>query len=179
MHTAPCVLEVSSTSLASKASYCSEGAPQKGKSELCSNVVITGAYGSLRFSAIFSASPLFILVPSHHLLWRQGDWMDTSQCQSLFGCTYLSLFHVVGRSVWGIYWNKTEVGYVILMSKNIFSQLFHSPRRNIQPCIVTCIAFSFEIVFVDWQKCGFCLNISTELSHDLCLRVLDLCLIEL
>jgi len=32
------IMEVSVTPFASKASYCSKGAPQKCKSELCSNV---------------------------------------------------------------------------------------------------------------------------------------------
>jgi len=40
--------------------------------------VMTDAYGSLRFSAIFSASLLLTLVSSLQLLWRQGDWMKTS-----------------------------------------------------------------------------------------------------
>ena len=31
-----------------------------------------------------------ILVPSFQLLWRQGDWMKISLCQSLFGCIYPS-----------------------------------------------------------------------------------------
>jgi len=59
--------------------------------------------------------------------------MTTSQCQSLFGCTYPSfLFHVVGRSTQGTYQNKTEVGCVILMSKNVFSQLFHVGEIQLQ-----------------------------------------------
>ena len=37
-----------------------------------------------------------ILVPSFHLLQRQGDRTKTSPCQPLLGCTYPSLFHLVG-----------------------------------------------------------------------------------
>jgi len=61
------VLKADITSLASKSSYCSKGAPQKGKSEHCSNVklyVMTDAYGSLSFSTIFSASLLLTLLHS-------------------------------------------------------------------------------------------------------------------
>jgi len=49
-----------------KASYCNKGAPQKGKYDLCSNVlqVMTDAYGILRFLTIFSASLLLTLVHS-------------------------------------------------------------------------------------------------------------------
>jgi len=43
----------------------------------------------------------YILVPSLQLLWRQGDGMKTSLCQSLFGCIYLSPFLVVGRPLPG------------------------------------------------------------------------------
>ena len=54
------------TSLVSKSSYCIKGAPQQGKSELCPCFmhVMTDAYGSLHFSAIFlhfSAIMLIIL----------------------------------------------------------------------------------------------------------------------
>jgi len=60
------------------------------------------------------------------------------------------------------------------MSKNIFSQLFHSPLAlSIQPYIVSSIDFSFKILFIDWQKCGFWfyLNISKDLSLYLCLSL--------
>ena len=58
------ILEVSITPFTSKASYCSKGAPQKGKSELCSILmyVMTDIYGSLCFWAIFSASLLLTWV---------------------------------------------------------------------------------------------------------------------
>ena len=65
--------------------------------------VMTDAYGSLRFSAIFSASFLFTLLHSGAIppvvVKTQGDWMKTSLCQSLFDCIYP--FHVVGRSLPG------------------------------------------------------------------------------
>jgi len=55
------VLEVDITSFASKSSYCSKGAPQKGKSELCPDVCYDRCIRlPQRFSAIFSASLVFI-----------------------------------------------------------------------------------------------------------------------
>jgi len=65
--------------------------------------VMINAYGSLHFSAIFSASLLLTLV--HYgavpplVVKAKGMNEDFSQCQSLFVCTYPfypSLFQVVG-----------------------------------------------------------------------------------
>jgi len=39
-----------------------------------------------------------------------------------------------------------------------------SCRRDIEPCIVSSVDFSFIVIFVDWQKCGFSLNVSINLS---------------
>jgi len=36
-----------------------------------------------------------------------------------------------------------------------------SSHRDIEPCIVSSMDFCFSVVFIDWQKCGFGLNIST------------------
>jgi len=98
--------------------------------------VMTDAYGSLRLSTIFSASLLLTLVhlvPSLHLLYRQGDWMKTSQCQSLFGCTYPSfLFHVVGRSLLGTFQNKTEVGKFCHSYSIALSQIY--PTLHCHQC---------------------------------------------
>ena len=63
------------------------------------------------------------------------------------------------------------------MSKKVFSQPFHSTRTKIptQPCIVSSVDFSFIVIFVDWQECGFGLKIPTDLSHYVCLKSLSLC----
>jgi len=57
-----------------------------------------------------------------------------------------------------------------------------SSRRDIQPCMVSSVDFSFKVIFVDWQKCGFGLNTSTVLYKPLSLSVpqylTELCLIE-
>ena len=138
---------------------------------------MTCACGSLHLSAIFQPVLCWlwcILVPSHHLLWRLRDWMKSSQCQSLFGCTYaFSLFHVVGKSLLGLprirlLWGRMCDPYV---KESFLTTIPQSCRRDIQPCIVSSVHFAFKIVFVDWQKCGFDLNISIDLSHYLCLRV--------
>jgi len=36
--------------------------------------------------------------------------------------------------------------------------------RDVQPYIVSSVDFSFIVIFIDWQKCGFSLNIPTDLS---------------
>jgi len=46
-----------------------------------------------------------------------------------------------------------------------------SSRRDIQPCIVSSVDYSVIVVFVDWQKSRLSLNISTDLSHYLCLSL--------
>ena len=40
-------------------------------------------------------------------LVKTRGWMKTSQCQSVFGCTYPSFFHVFGRSLLGTSQNMT------------------------------------------------------------------------
>jgi len=60
---------VNISSFASKSSYCSKGAPHKSKPlSFVLMYVVTDAYGSLRFSAIFSASLLFTLLHSGAIL---------------------------------------------------------------------------------------------------------------
>ena len=55
--------------------------------------------------------------------------------------------------------------------ESILTAIPQSSRRDIQPCIVSSVDISFIVLFVDWQKCGFSLNIPADLSHYLCLRV--------
>jgi len=70
--------------------------------------VMTDAYGSLRFSAIFSASLLFTLLHSGAIPPVVMMTRGFSLCQSLFGCIYPSSpFHVVGRSLPGTSQNMT------------------------------------------------------------------------
>ena len=69
--------------------------------------------------------PCHVLVPSHHLLWKQGfEWrfLDGNYFLVVF-----ILFHVVIRFVKKAFLEyDSEVGCVILMSKNVFLQLFHT-----------------------------------------------------
>jgi len=84
---------------------------KKCKSELCSNTrrdwSICMAHCIFQ---LFFQPPWCILVPSHHLLWKQREWLKTSQCQSLFWLCLLyhsSLFDVVGWSVKETVWKMT------------------------------------------------------------------------
>ena len=62
------VLEVDITSFASKSSYCSEGAPQKSKSELCPYVCYDRCIWFPAFLVISSASLLLTLLHSGAIL---------------------------------------------------------------------------------------------------------------
>jgi len=64
------------------------------------------------------------------------------------------------------------------VKENFFTAIPQSSHRDIQPCVGSSVDFSFKVVFVDWQKCGFGVNISTDLSHYLYLRVTEICLTE-
>jgi len=57
------------------------------------------------------------------------------------------------------------------VKESFLTAIPQSSRRDIQPYIVSSSDFSVIVIFVDWQKCGFGLNIPTDLSHYLCLRV--------
>ena len=46
----------------------------------------------------------------------------------------------------------------------LLTVILQSSRRDIQPCIVSSVDFSLKVIFVDWQKCGFGLNVSSDLS---------------
>ena len=57
------------------------------------------------------------------------------------------------------------------VKESFLTAIPQSPCRDIQPCIVSSFDFSFIVIFIDWQKRGFGLNIPTDLSHYLCFRV--------
>jgi len=71
------------------------------------------------------------------------------------------------------------------VKESFLTAIPQSSRGDVQPCIVSSVDFSFKVVFVDWHKCGFGLNISTDLSHYneiiICASesLTELCLIEL
>jgi len=50
------------------------------------------------------------------------------------------------------------------VKESFLTAIPQSSRRDIQPCTVSSVDFSIKIIFVDWQKCEFSLNISTTLS---------------
>ena len=76
---------------------------------------ITNAYGSISY---FFSQPF--VDPSHHL-WKQEDWMKTSQHQSLSGCTYPFSFSCCWQICATDYMEcNGGVGCVILC-QNVFS----------------------------------------------------------
>jgi len=84
------------------------------------------------------------------------------------GCTYPSLFHVVGRSLLRTSQNKTEVRCVIQECHRMFSHSY-SPVLLPKYPILTFFSKSFSLI----GKCAgwFCLNVSTYFPQYLCLRV--------
>jgi len=121
------------------------------------------------FLAIFSASLLLILVPSHHSLWRQGDWMKNV---NHFDCTYSSsLFHVVGRFVkrlTGIrLWGRMCDPYVKVCFLTAIPQSSH---ENIPTCIVTSIDFLSKSFSLIGKSVGSIWS-SLQTSQYLCLWV--------
>ena len=114
--------------------------------------------------------PWCILVLSFQLLWRQGDWMKTFQCQSPFVCSYVLFFHVLGRSANGLIRIRLWGGTCDPYAKELFSQLFHSLLTEISNLALSDI-LTLKFIFINWQKCGFYLDIFTDLSRYLCLRI--------
>jgi len=55
--------------------------------------------------------------------------------------------------------------------KEVFSQLFHSSLAEISNLALSAVLTSFIVIFTDWQKCGFSLNIPADLSLYLCLSL--------
>jgi len=60
--------------------------------------------------------------------------------------------------------NKT-VRYNPYVKEGFLTAIPQSPRRDIQPCIVSNVNFSFIVIFIDWQKRGLGLNIPTDLRR--------------
>jgi len=57
------------------------------------------------------------------------------------------------------------------VKESFLTAIPQSSRKDIQPCIVSSVDFSFIVIFIDWLKCGFGLNIPTDLSHYVCLSL--------
>ena len=119
--------------------------------------VMTDAYDSLRFSAIFSASLLFTLLHSGAIppvIVKTRDWMKTSLyvSHSLIVFILFLLFMLLVDLCQGLpriwLWGRMCDPYV----KEVFSQLFHSPLAEISnlPCIVSSVDFSLIVIFIDW-----------------------------
>jgi len=57
------------------------------------------------------------------------------------------------------------------LCQNTFSNSYSTVLLQKYPTLHCQQHWLFWVVFIDWQKHGCCLNISTDLSHYLCLRV--------
>ena len=122
--------------------------------------------------------PWCIPVLSLHL-WRQGiERRLLNVNHSLVVLIFLFFMLLVDlqkRLIRTRLWDRKCDLYV---KKCFLPAIPHSSRRNVQPCIVRCKDFSFTFVCIYWQKCGFYLNISTDLSLSEPHSPTDLCLIE-
>ena len=139
------------TSFASKSSYCSKDAPQKSKSELSPYVwydrcIWLPAFFSYFFYHCLSLTLLHARA-CLHLLWRQEDWMKTSDFSIyvnhslvvLILCLFFMLLanlcqwlHRIGL------WGRMCDPYV----KEVFSQRFHSPPAKISnPALSAVLTF--------------------------------------
>jgi len=49
------------------------------------------------------------------------------------------------------------------VKESFLTAIPQSSCRDIQPCIVSSVHFPFKVIFIDWQKCGFGMNICTDL----------------
>jgi len=127
-----------------KASCCSKDAPQKGKSELCSNAGYNRCIWLTAFFRYFFGQSFF----DSGAFWCYPATCEEKKVEprllNVKGGIYPSLFHVVGRSVKGIYQNNTEVGCVIQMSKNVFSQLFRSPLAETSNLALSAVLNFFQ-----------------------------------
>jgi len=142
---------------------------------------MTDAYGSLHFSAFFQPVSCWFWC---HLTTccedKEIEWRLLNVNHSLV-ILILLLFIMVLVDLWkGLIrirlWGRMCVPYVKECFLTAIPQSF---RRNIQPCIVSSIDFSFKIIFIDWQKCGFYVSIYTDLIICASESLTELCLIEL
>ena len=102
--------------------------------------------------------PWWILVPAP-LVKTRGLNKDFSMSVTLWLClSFFSMLLVdLLKGLFGIrLWGRMCDPYV---KKCFLIAISQSSRRNIQPCIVSSVDVSFKIIFIDWQKCGFYLNI--------------------
>ena len=141
------VLEVDITLFALKSSYCSKGAPQKGKSKLCpyacnDRCIRLHAFFSYCFCQSFVDSVVFWCHPSSCCEDKGIEWRLLYVNHSLV--VFILLFFVLLVDlcqglprIW--LWGRMCDLYA---KESFLTAIPHSSRRDIQPCIVSSVDFS-------------------------------------
>ena len=139
------VLEVNITLFASKSSYCSKGAPQKGKSELCPCVCYDKCmWLSAFFSNFFCHvdSVAFWCHPSSCCENKGIEWRLLYVNHSLVVLILLLFFMLLVDLCQGLprirLWGRMCDPYV---KERFLTAIPQSSRRDIQPCIVSSVDF--------------------------------------
>ena len=136
------VLEVDITSFASKSSYCSKGAPQKSKSELCPYVCYDRCIrlpAAIFFCQSFVYSVAFWCHPSSCCEDKGIEWrllyVNHSLVVFILLLLFMSLVDLCQElpSMW--LWGRMCDPYV----KESFSQLFHCPLAEISNLALTAV----------------------------------------
>ena len=144
------------TSFASKSSYCSKGAPQKSKPELCPYVrydrcIRLHAFYSYFFCQSFVHSVAFWCHPSSCCEDKGIEWRLLFINHSLVVFILLLLFMLLVDLCQGLprmwLWRRMCDPYVI---ESFLTAIPQWSRRNIQPCIVSSVDFSLIVIFIDW-----------------------------
>jgi len=144
------------TLFASKSSYCSKGASQKNKSELCPYVcydrwVRLPAFFSYFFCQSFVYSVAFWCHPSSCCEDKGIEWRLLYVNHSLVVFILLILFMLLvdlRQGLPGIWlWGRMCDPYV---KESFLTALPQSSHTDIQPCIVSSVDFSLIVIFSDW-----------------------------
>jgi len=149
------VLEVDITLFASKSSYCSKGAPQKSKPELCPYVcddrcIRLPAFFGYFFCKSFVYSVAFCCHPSSCCEDKGFEWRLFYVNHSLvvFILFLFMLLVDLCHRLPGIWlWGRMCDPYV---SESFLTAIPPSSCRDIQPCIVSSVDFSLIAIFIDW-----------------------------
>jgi len=140
---------VNITPFAAKFSYCSKGAPQKSKPELCPYVRCDRCIRLPAFFSYFFCQSFFTLLHSGAIppvvVKTRGLNEDFSMSITLWLYLSFSFSCCWETSTRDFPEYDCEVGCVILMSKEVFSQLFHSPVAEISNLVLPAV-----LIFIDW-----------------------------
>jgi len=151
------VLEVNITPFALKSSYCSKGAPQKSKPELCPYVCMLWQMHTapcvfqLFFCQPYIYSVAFWCHPSSCCEDKGIEWRLLYVNHSLIVFILLLLSMLLVDLCQGLprrwLWGRMCDPYV---KESFFTAIPQSSRRDIQHCIVSSVDFSLIVIFIDW-----------------------------